>query len=154
MLSEISNPQRKFPVWVTEISCAGGNLQPRAEISGLGWIFPTRATKISDGTVDTQNWHKSRFAGQSGRTGHTDRVNWSDRSRQLCQIVNWTSPLRISRRDNRNAYIERLIRTPDEEVMPPGRPAPRSDRSDWSRGGQTGPKSPIRVRSCILMRDL
>ena len=59
----------------------------------------------------------------------TDR---SDRSRQVCQIANWTIPLRRSRRDDRNAYIERPIRSPDEGVMPPGRPAPRSDRSDRS----------------------
>ena len=38
-------------------------------------------------------------------------------------------PLRRSHRDDRNVYIERLIRSPDEGVMPPGRPAPRSDRS-------------------------
>ena len=66
--------------------------------------------------------------------------------------------MRRSRRDDRNAYIERPIWTPDEEVMPPGRPAPRSDRSDRSRGGQTGsetgPKRSIRVRTCILTRDL
>jgi len=45
--------------------------------------------------------------------------------------------------------------------MPPGRPTPRSDRLDRSRGGQTGletgqtgSKSLFRVRSCILTRDL
>ena len=37
-------------------------------------------------TVDTQNWHKSRFAGQSGRTGQTGRINQSDRSGQICQL--------------------------------------------------------------------
>ena len=58
---------------------------------------------------------------------------WADRSRQVCQISNWTAPLRRSRRDDRNAYIERPIRSPDEGVMPPGRPAPRSNRSDRSR---------------------
>ena len=80
--------------------------------------------------VDDQNWHKSRFARQTGRTSQTGHVNRSDRSRQLCQIVNRTSPLCRSCRDDRNAYIERPIWTPDEEVMPPGRSAPRSDRSD------------------------
>ena len=66
-----------------------------------------------------------------------------------------------SRRYNRNSYMERPIWSPDEEVMLPGRPALRSDRLDRSRGGQTGPetgqtgsKRPIRVRSCILTRDL
>jgi len=82
-------------------------------------------------------WHpklaRLRFSGQSRQTGQTSHMNRSDRSRQVCQIANWTAPLRRSRRDNRNAYIERPIRSPDEGVMPPGRPAPRSDRSDRSR---------------------
>ena len=73
------------------------------------------------------------FAGQSGQTGQTAHVNWSDQSQRLFQITNWTAPLCRSRRDNRNAYIERPIWIPDEGVMPPGRPAPRSDRSDRSR---------------------
>jgi len=80
--------------------------------------------------VDTQNWHDEGFLDNMGRTGQTSPLNRSDRSRQVCQIANWTSPLRRSRRDDRNAYIERLIRCPDEGVMPPRRPAPRSD---WSR---------------------
>ena len=103
----------------------------------------------------------TEFAGQSGRTGQTGYVNRLDWSGKLCQIVNWTLPLCISRLDDRNAYIERPIWTPDEEVMPPGRPAPLSDRSDWPMGGetgsetgQTGLKCPIRARSCILTRDL
>ena len=75
-------------------------------------------------TVDTQIWHKSRFAGQSGRTGQTGRINQSNRSGQICQFVNWTSSLHRSRRDDRNAYTERPIWSPNEEVMPPGRPAP------------------------------
>ena len=62
-------------------------------------------------------------------TGQTSPLNRSDRSRQVWQIENWTAPLRRSRRDDRNAYIERLIRSPDEGVMPPRRPAPRSNRS-------------------------
>ena len=110
----------------------------------------------------TTCWHPKlahmRFAKQSGQIGQTYCVN---RSRQVCQIVNWTTPLHRSRRDDRNTYIERPIRSPDEGVMPPRRLAPRSDRSDRSRGGQTGPetgqtgpKCPIRVRSCILTRDL
>jgi len=74
-----------------------------------------------------------RFSGQSGQTGQTSPINWSDRSKQVCQIVNWTAPLRRSRRDDRNPYIEHPIWSPDERVMPPGRPAPRSDRSDRSR---------------------
>ena len=66
--------------------------------------------------------------------------------------------MRRSRLDGRNAYMERLIWSPDEKVMPFGRPAPRSDRSRGGQTGpetgQTGPKRPIRVRSCILTRDL
>ena len=54
--------------------------------------------------------------------------------------------------------IVRPIWSPDEEVMLPGRPAPRSDRSRGGQTGlgtgQTGAKSPIRVRSYILTRDL
>ena len=53
----------------------------------------------------------------------------SDQSRQVCQITNWTAPLRRSHRDDRNAYIERPIWSMDEGVMPPGRPAALFDRS-------------------------
>ena len=56
-----------------------------------------------------------------------------------------------SRRDDQNAYIECPIWTPYEEVMPPGRPALGQTGSETS---QTGPKRPIRVRTCILTRDL
>ena len=35
-----------------------------------------------------------------------------------CQNVKQTSPLRSSRRDSQKTYMERLIRSPDEEVMP------------------------------------
>ena len=74
--------------------------------------------------VDTQNWHDEGFLDNLGRTGQTSPLNWSDRSRQVCQIANWTVPLRRSRRDDRNAYMEHPIWHPDEEVMPPVRPAP------------------------------
>ena len=70
-----------------------------------------------------------RYPGQSGQIGQTDHVHRSERSGQISQITNWTTRLHISRRDNRNAYMERPIWGPDEEVMPPGRSAPRSDRS-------------------------
>ena len=59
-------------------------------------------------------------------------TNRSDRSRLLCQNANWTSPLRSSRRDNRNAYVERLIWNSDERVMASGRLDTGSDWSDWS----------------------
>ena len=91
------------------------------------------------------------FSEQSGQTSQTCHLNQLDRSRKVCQIINWIAPLRRSRLDDRNAYMECPIWSPDEKVMPSGRPAPRSDRS---RGGQTGSKRRIRVRSCILTRDL
>ena len=95
-------------------------------------LLPFVSFSRNDG-VDIQNWHDEDFLDNLGRTGQTSPLNRSDRSRQICQIANWTTPLRRSRRDDRNAYIERLIRSPDEGVMPPGRPAPRSKRSDRSR---------------------
>ena len=90
-------------------------------------------TKKQGGICWHPNLARWRFSGQSGQTGQTSPINWSDRSKQVCEIVNWTAPLRRSRRDDRNPYIEHPIWSPDERVMPPGRPAPRSDRSDWSR---------------------
>ena len=82
-------------------------------------------------------WHsklaQDKICWQFGRTDQTCHTKRSDWSGQLCQIVNWTSPLRRSRRDDRNAYIEHPIWNPDEEIMPLGKPVPRSDRSDWSR---------------------
>ena len=71
-----------------------------------------------------------RFSRQYGQTGQTSHINWSDRSRQVCQIGNWTAPLHRSRRDDRNAYIERPIWSLDEGDMTSGRSAPRVDRSD------------------------
>ena len=54
--------------------------------------------------------------------------------------------------------MERPIWSPDEEVMPPGKPAPQSDLLKGGQigpeTGQTGPKCSIRVTSCILTRDL
>ena len=69
-----------------------------------------------------------RYPGQSGQIGQTDHVHRSERSVQISQITNWTTRLHISRRDNRNTYIEHPIQSPDEGVTPPGRPAPRSNR--------------------------
>jgi len=91
--------------------------------------------------VGNQNWHKSGFVGQPGRTGQTGHTNWSYRSGQICQIVNWTSPLHISRRNDPNTCIERPIWTPDEEVMPPGRPAIPIWPVRPVQGGQTGDQS-------------
>ena len=53
--------------------------------------------------------------------------------------------MRRSRRYDRNAYIKRPIWSLDEEVMPLGRPAPESDRSNRSKGDQTvdGPVNPV-----------
>ena len=72
--------------------------------------------------VDDRNW-------QIVQTGQTDMhkpVRW------LCQNANWTSPLRSSRRDDQNAYIEHLIWSLDERVMASGRLDSGSDRSDRS----------------------
>ena len=123
------------------------------------WMEQDESADIS------QCWYpklaRFRFSEWSGQTGQTSRTNRSDRSGKVCQIVNWTTPLRRSHWDDRNAYMERSIWSPDEEVMSPGRPVPRSARSDRSRGGQTGPetgqtgpKRLVRVKSCILTRDL
>ena len=43
-------------------------------------------------------------------------------------MINWIVPLRRSRRDSQNAYMERLILSSDEEVMLSRRPASRYDR--------------------------
>ena len=59
-------------------------------------------------------------------------TNWPDRSRCLCQNINWTSPLRSSHRDDQNAYVERLIWSSDERVMVSGRLDTGLDRSDRS----------------------
>ena len=59
-------------------------------------------------------------------------TNRSDRSRWLCQNANWNSPLHSSRRDKRNAYVERPIWSSDERVMASERLDTGSDRSDRS----------------------
>jgi len=43
-------------------------------------------------------------------------------------MINWIVPLRRSRRDSQNAYMERPILSSDEEVIPSRRPASRYDR--------------------------
>ena len=68
-------------------------------------------------------------------------TNRSNRSRWLCQNINWTSPLRSSHRDDRNAYVERLIWSSDERVMVSGRLDTGLDRSNRSRRG-----SPTRIQ--------
>jgi hypothetical protein len=54
----------------------------------------------------------------------------SDRSDQSAQNSNWTSPLRISRRDDRNEYVERPVQSPDEGVMVLARTSSVPERSD------------------------
>ena len=73
-----------------------------------------------------------RFARQSRQTGQTGYENQSDRFERYCQITNCTATLCISCRDKQNTYIERPIWSSDKEVMPPGRLASRSGRSDRS----------------------
>ena len=65
---------------------------------------------------------------------HRNRL---DRLGYVCQIVNWTAPLCRSRRADRNAYVERPIWSPDEEIMPPRRSARRSDLSVRPVQGQS-----------------
>jgi len=57
-----------------------------------------------------------------------------------------TSQLRSSRRDNQNAYMERLIWTSDERVMAPGRIHSDPDRSDRL----TGAVRPVRTAQSEL----
>ena len=59
---------------------------------------------------------------------------------KVLKMQKWNSPLRGSRRDDQNAYVERPIWTPDEIDMASGSFAPRQtgqiglqERSDWSR---------------------
>lgn len=90
--------------------------------------------------IDCQNWQiwliwrgqpvwPACWSGPTGcrscsRSGSADRSpNRSDRSDQSAQNANWTSPLRRSRRDNRNAYVKHPMWSLDERVM-----ADRSDR--------------------------
>ena len=110
---------------------------------------------ILDGVVNVLTLKIGKYLGLLENLGKLIRLVYMIGMTGLDSIVaSWTAPLCIFRRDDRNAYIEHPIWNPDEEIMPPGRPAPRSDRSDRPRGGQTGLKSLVRVRSCILMRDL
>jgi hypothetical protein len=61
-------------------------------------------------------------------TGLTFDPHRSDRSDQSVQNVKWTSPLHRSRRDDRNASMERPVRSPDEGVMILARTNPAADR--------------------------
>jgi hypothetical protein len=69
------------------------------------------------------------IADSAALTGLTFHPHRSDRSDQSAQNANCTSPLRRSRRDNRNAYVERLVRSPDEGVIVLERTSPVPDRS-------------------------
>jgi hypothetical protein len=56
------------------------------------------------------------------------------RSDRITQNANWTSPLRRSRRDDRNSYVEHPVRSPDEGVMDLARTSPEPDWSDqWDQ---------------------
>ena len=101
-------------------------------MAGLHTMKPLRMW-AANGICRHPKLAQFRLSGQSGETGQTSPLNRSDLSRQVSQIVNWTAPLRRSRQDDRNTYIEHPIQSPDEGVTPPGRPAPRSNRSDRSR---------------------
>jgi len=110
----------------------GAYVTPKIGTTKVFWAIWTDRSDLSYKPVRPK-LARLRFSGQSGQTSQTSHMNRSDRSRQVCQIANWTAPLRRSRRDDRNTYIERPIRSSDEGVMPLGRPAARSDRSDRSR---------------------
>jgi hypothetical protein len=74
------------------------------------------------------------IADSAALTGLTFDTHRSDRSDQSSQNAKWTSPLRRSRRDDQNAYVERPVRSPDEGVMVLARTSPAPDRSDrWAR---------------------
>jgi len=101
-------------------------------------------------------WHPKlaqfRSAGQYEQTSQTGYVNRTNRFGKHCKISNWTAPLRRAHRDNRNAYIERPIWSPGGGVNLCLQEDlhlvwPVQGWSDWS-------KQPIRVRSCILTRDM
>ena len=70
-----------------------------------------------------------------------DCADWSDRYAQtgltgqgdFAKNTNWTLPLRSSRRDDRNAYVERTICSSDERVIASERFDIGSDRSDRSK---------------------
>jgi hypothetical protein len=70
------------------------------------------------------------IADSAALTGLTFDPHQSDRSDKSAQNANWTSPLRRSHRDDRNAYVERPVRSPDEGVMVLARTNPTPDRSD------------------------
>jgi hypothetical protein len=72
--------------------------------------------------------HIADSAALTGLAFHPHRL---DRSYQSAQNTNWTTPLRRSRRDDRNAYVEHPVRSPDEGVMVLARTNPAPDRSDW-----------------------
>jgi hypothetical protein len=84
-------------------SCLSGRGQPVSPVPGSG---QTGFTVADLATAET------------GLTGFPNR---SDRFCKHCQNANWTSPLRSSRRDDQDAYVERLFWTPDERVMTSGR---------------------------------
>ena len=68
--------------------------------------------------------------GTTGETGQTSSLNRSDRSGEFVQNAKYTSPLRRSRRDDRNAYMEHPIWTLDEIDMALGSSTLQADRSD------------------------
>jgi hypothetical protein len=79
------------------------------------------------------NWSDSvigHMADSAVLTGLTCHPHRSDLPDQSAQNANWTSPLRISRREDRNAYVECLVRSPDEGVMVLARTNSARDRSD------------------------
>ena len=99
---------------------------------------------ILDGVVNVLTLKIGKYLGLLENLGELIRLVYMIGMTGLDSIVaSWTAPLCRFRRDDRNAYIEHPIWSPDEKVMPPGRSAPRSASRRTGRNGS------IRDRSCF-----
>jgi hypothetical protein len=85
---------------------------------------------VKSGWYEKANWSDSVISHIPDSTVLTGLTFHRNRSDQIAQNANWTSPLCKSRRDDRNAYVERPVQSPDEGVMVLARTSPAPDRWD------------------------
>jgi hypothetical protein len=99
-------------------------------------------------------WRGGHLANSAVLTGLTFQPHWSDQSIQCAQNSNLTSPLNISHRGDRNAYLDVQFGVWMRELWSWREQALCQTGLTGANDGLTGSYNLIWVRSCILTCDL
>jgi hypothetical protein len=85
---------------------------PRLSITKTSRYSVYYIKTLKQSTLNHTNWRKKTKTEKATVDTKKISILWS------CQNIEWTLPLRSSRRDGQKTYMERLIQSPDEGVMP------------------------------------